>query len=94
GPLFYMMLGGVGSIGMSLAELGQLGYRIVNDAVTPFYARQRALRLSYEALARGLPDPTVGGLYDEETALVHQAIALEELLAIERRTVEPPTETP
>jgi len=94
GPLFYMMLPGVASMGMSLPELGRLGYRIVNDAVTPFYARQRALRLSYEALAQGRPDPTVGALYADETALVHEAIGLEELLAIERRTVEPPPKSP
>jgi methylisocitrate lyase len=88
GPLFYMMLGGVASLDMTMAELGALGYRLVNDGMTPLYARQRALRLSYEALARGEPDPTVAGHYDEETRLIHEVIGLDKLLEIERRTVE------
>ena len=55
GPLFYFMLGGPASMGMTLAELGRLGYRIVCDAITPLLARQKALRLCYDALARGCP---------------------------------------
>ncbi len=88
GPLFYFMLAGVDSIGMSLAEMGRLGYRIVCDAITPFYARQKALRLAYEALAQGRTDPTVAGAYKEEDRMIHHAIGLDALLDIERRTVE------
>jgi 2-methylisocitrate lyase-like PEP mutase family enzyme len=88
GPLFYMMLAGPASIGMSLQELGALGYKVVVDAMTPFFARQKALRLCYEALAAGLPDPTVGAEYREEVRRVHEVIDLEKLLDIERRTVE------
>ncbi|MCG7400352.1 isocitrate lyase/PEP mutase family protein [Caballeronia zhejiangensis] len=88
GPLFYMMLGGIASIGMSLPELGTLGYKLVVDAVTPFFARQKALRLCYEALANGLPDPTVGGELGNEAELTHEVIGLEAMLSIERRTVE------
>ncbi|MEY4139018.1 MAG: hypothetical protein RLZZ371_1200 [Pseudomonadota bacterium] len=88
GPLFYFMLAGPASMGMTLAELGQLGYRIVCDAITPLVARQKALRLCYDALAKGLPDPTVAGAYKEEDRLIHQVIGLEDMLAVERRTVE------
>jgi 2-methylisocitrate lyase-like PEP mutase family enzyme len=88
GPLLYMMLGGPTSIGMSIDELGQLGYKIVLDALTPFFARQRALRLCYEALAKGLPDPTVGQAFVEEADLTHATIGLDTLLEIERQTVE------
>jgi 2-methylisocitrate lyase-like PEP mutase family enzyme len=88
GPLFYFMLGGPQSMGMTLAELGSLGYRIVCDAITPMAARQKALRLCYDALAKGLPDPTVAGGYREEDRMIHQVIELEKLLDIERRTVE------
>ena len=88
GPLFFFMLGGIGSIGMTHEEMGRLGYRILCDAITPFYARQKALRLSYEALAQGRPDPTVAGAYKDEDAHVHRAIGLQTLLEIERRTVE------
>jgi len=88
GPLFYMMLGGVTSIGMSFAELAKLGYALVVDPLTPFFAQQRALRLCYQALAKGLLDPTVGNDFREEGNRVHEAIDLETLLEIERRTVE------
>jgi methylisocitrate lyase len=88
GPLFYMMLAGPTSIGMSLEELAELGYRVVVDAMTPFLARQRATRLAYDALARGVVDPTLNGQNGEETRLVHQFMGLEALLDVERRTVE------
>lgn len=88
GPLFYMMLGGLSSIGMSVAELGQLGYRLVIDSVTPFLARQKALRLSYRALAQGLPDPTLGAGAGEEVQHIHSLIGLDGMLDIERHTVE------
>src|SRR5271165_287595 len=88
GPLFYMMLGGVGSIGMPIAELAKYGYKIVVDALTPFFAREKALRLCYEALAGEKVDPTVGADFSEETRHVHQTIDLSSLLEIERRTVE------
>src|SRR6185369_11767454 len=42
GPLVYMMLGGLQSMGMTVAELGQLGYKLVLESITPFYARQKA----------------------------------------------------
>jgi len=88
GPLFYMMLDGLGSIGMSMTELGQLGYKLVTDSVTSFVARHKAMRLSYEALAQGLPDPTVGADLAEETRRIHDLICLQGLLDVERRSVE------
>jgi 2-methylisocitrate lyase-like PEP mutase family enzyme len=88
GPLFYMMLDGISSIGMPVAELGRYGYRIVLDALTPFYAPYRALRHSYAALAAQRPDPSVDGAFADETKHLHALIELEEMLAIERRTVE------
>ncbi|SAK99109.1 carboxyvinyl-carboxyphosphonate phosphorylmutase [Caballeronia temeraria] len=88
GPLFFGMLAGLGSIGMPVEEMSALGYRLIGDGSTPFLARQRALRLAYEALAKGLPDPTIGDEYEIETRLVHQAIDLRKLLDIEIRTVE------
>jgi 2-methylisocitrate lyase-like PEP mutase family enzyme len=87
-PLFYLMLGSVTSMGMSLAELGDLGYKIIVDPVTPFLAHHKALRLCYEALAKGLSDPTLGADYRDEGRLVHETIELEKLLDVERRTVE------
>ncbi|MBV6756668.1 isocitrate lyase/PEP mutase family protein [Rhodococcus opacus] len=87
-PLVYMTLGGVPSMGMSLEEAGSLGYRIVIDAMTPLLAKQKALRLCYDAIARGDADPTFGSNYGDEVDKIHHLIGLESMLAIERRTVE------
>ena len=53
GPLFYLMSGGLTTMGASPAQLGRLGYKLIVDPLTPFYASARALRRSYEALAQG-----------------------------------------
>jgi 2-methylisocitrate lyase-like PEP mutase family enzyme len=88
GPLLYMTLAGIPSMGMTLEEAGGLGYQLVVDATTPLFARQKALRLCYEAIARGETDPTFGGAYREEVGLIHEIMGLEDMLEIERRTVE------
>lgn len=88
GPLVLMITAGPTSMPASLDDLGKLGYRIVLDALTPFYARQRALRLSYEALAGLRADPTVGDAFAAETKYIHDLIGLDDMLAIEKRTVE------
>jgi 2-methylisocitrate lyase-like PEP mutase family enzyme len=88
GPLFYMALGGMASFGMTSAELGQLGYRLIADTLSPFYAAHRALRLCYEAMARGEHDPTVVGDIAEENRHIHDLIGLADMLDVERRTVE------
>lgn len=67
-----------------------LGYRLVIDSVTPFLPRQKALRLSYRALAQGLADPTLGAGAAEEVHHIHTLTGLDGMLDIERRTVERP----
>jgi 2-methylisocitrate lyase-like PEP mutase family enzyme len=88
GPLVYMTLEGLGSIGMSLQDVAGLGYKLVIDATTPFFARQKALRLCYEAMAQGLVDPTLGRAYKEELSQVFAAIDIQKLLDVEKNTVE------
>ena len=88
GPLVYMTLAGMPSMGMSRREAGELGYRIIVDATTPLFARQRALRLCYEAIARGETDPTFEGDYRGEVDRIHDLIGLDAMLRVERRTVE------
>ncbi len=90
GPLFYMMLDGVGSVGLSRQELADLGYRLVVDALTPFFAQAKALRQCYGALARWQPDPLVSGGIGPECDEIHHVIGLDRMLDIERRTVERP----
>ena len=84
-PLVYMV---PPSTGLDLDSLGKLGYRLVIEGITPFLAQHKALRLCYENLAKGLPDPTVGHSYEQEHQKVHESIGLERLLEVERRTVE------
>lgn len=88
GPLFYLMAGGITSLGMSLDEMGSLGYRLITDGLTPFYARHHAMRRSYEALARGEINPLIGENYALESENVHDVIGLGFMLGIEKRTVE------
>jgi methylisocitrate lyase len=88
GPLFYMMTGGVQSIGMTYGELHDLGYKLINDPMTPFHAHLRALQRCYEAIAKGEIDPTVGSDFGPIIDHVHDMIGLHTLLGIERQTVE------
>jgi 2-methylisocitrate lyase-like PEP mutase family enzyme len=93
GPLMYLTRrGGLAGLGMSLRDLGGLGYRIVADPSTPLMAAFSAWRNVYNALvndfgARSAPATE----YDSDTieAEMHQVIGLERLLEIERETVEP-----
>ena len=87
GPLFYMMLGGVGSIGMSIAELGRLGYRWSS---TRSRRSTPATRPCASPTRRWRRDagPDRGRLTRHETRRVHDLIDLDRMLEIERRTVE------
>ena len=90
GPLMFMGVGGItsASLGMSNADLGKLGYKLMVDATTPLLAMHRALRDAYAAMARGEPDPLVGSDRHAEQEEIHRTIDLDTLLEIERRTVE------
>ena len=88
-PLMYMTpSGGLAEAGLSLADLGAMGFALVVDPSTPLLAMHHALRRSYQAMAAGVADPALGAQAEEEQARVHETIGLETLLAIERRTVE------
>lgn len=89
-PLMFMGTGGMtpAALGMSNADLGGLGYKLMVDATTPMLAMHRALRNAYAAMARGEPDPLVGSDRHAEQEEIHRTIDLDTLLAIERRTVE------
>jgi methylisocitrate lyase len=95
GPLMYLAgRGGLAGLGLSLAELGAMGYRIVADPTTPLLAAFAAWRQTYQALARDFgsqsePKPEWAALEHE----MLQVIGLEALLDIERATVEAPVAT-
>ena len=88
-PLMMMPLaGGLAAMSMSRAELYDLGYRFLVDPMTTLFAMHKAMRLSYEAIARGEPDPTLGDdSPGAELEKIHEAIGLERWLAVERATM-------
>ena len=88
GPLVYMTLSGISSIGMSPEDLSGLGYKIVVEGAAPFYARHLALRNCYSAIAHWQADPSTRDMYKPLIEDVHHLIELNGLLEIERRTVE------
>jgi methylisocitrate lyase len=89
GPLMYLTgRGGLAGLGMTLADLGALGYRIVADPSTPLLAAYEAWQRTYAelrgAFGAGAPPRDWGAL--EQDML--RVIDLETLLAVERATVE------
>ena len=89
-PPFMFGLPGHGAegAGLTLAELGALGYRILASSISA-WAFHRALKQSYECLARGVPDPLMAGTtHKAEQDAVHETIGMQRLLAVERETVE------
>jgi methylisocitrate lyase len=89
GPLMYLSgRGGLAGLGMTLAELGALGYKIVADPVTPLLAAYEAWKRTYADLVDGFG---AGKPTRDWSPLEHDmlgVIELEKLLAVERATVE------
>src|SRR5437016_13802412 len=91
GPLMYLTgRGGLAGTGMTLQDLGHLGYKLVADPSTPLLAAYAAWKKVYEDLADGF-GATLTAKADwtrlEKDMLA--VIELERLLAVERATVEP-----
>jgi methylisocitrate lyase len=89
GPLMYLTgRGGLAGLGMTLADLGGLGYRIVADPTTPLLAAYEAWQRTYAdlraAFGAGTPARDWGPLERDMLGV----IGLEKLLAVERATVE------
>ena len=89
GPLMYLTgRGGLAALGMTLKDLGALGYRIVADPSTPLWAAYAAWKKVYAELAEdfGSRAPTSDWTAVEDEVL--GVIDIEKLLAVERATVE------
>jgi len=89
GPLMYLTgRGGLAALGMSLKDLGGLGYRIVADPSTPLWAGYAAWKKTYAELADdfGARAPKADWTAVEREVL--DVIGIETLLAVERATVE------
>jgi methylisocitrate lyase len=76
-------------IGLTRAALAALGFRLLVDPVTPVLVFHEALKRCYKAIAAGDSEALLdhSGLRTEIEAL-HDTIGLEQMLAIERQTVE------
>jgi 2-methylisocitrate lyase-like PEP mutase family enzyme len=89
GPLMYLAgRGGLAGLGMSLKDLGGLGYRIVADPSTPLLAAFVAWKKVYAELAQ---DFGGGQAKVDWSPVEHEmlgVIGIETLLAVERATVE------
>jgi len=78
---------GFSGFGVTPAELAGLGYRLAASSGTAFAAMYKAVRQSYEALARGEVDPLLGrGGAVAEMKRAHETTGLQRLLEIEKRT--------
>lgn len=88
-PFMFTVQGeGVQGYGMTLAEFGALGYRIL-AITTPTFAFHRAMQQTYRSLADGTPNPVLAGTTRKaEQAALHETLGLEALLAVEKATVE------
>ncbi len=90
GPLMYLAgRGGLAGLGMTLADLGGLGYRIVADPATPLLAAYATWKKVYEELADGFgakskAKPDWGPVEKDMLAVIE----IEKLLEVERATVE------
>jgi 2-methylisocitrate lyase-like PEP mutase family enzyme len=96
GPLMHLTgRGGLARLGMTLGELGDLGYRIIADPTTPLLAAYATWKKVYAELAQGFgataQDDTDWEALERDLFAV---IGLEQLLAIERATVEPGLASP
>jgi methylisocitrate lyase len=90
GPLMYLAgRGGLAGMGMTLSDLGGLGYKIVADPSTPLLAGYAAWKKVYEDLADGFG---AGTKTKPDWSPVEKdllaVIGIEKLLAVERATVE------
>jgi 2-methylisocitrate lyase-like PEP mutase family enzyme len=90
GPLMYLTgRGGLAGVGLSLKDLGAMGYRIVADTQTTLFAAYAAWKKVYEDLATDFGSgskPTHDWEALERDMLA--VIGIDKLLAVERATVE------
>jgi methylisocitrate lyase len=89
-PLMYLSPpGGLKHIGLSIDEMGALGYRIIVDPSTPLLAAFEAMAESYKELAKGfIDDSRPLEAWHELQRQLHDTIDINKLLSLEKATVE------
>jgi methylisocitrate lyase len=89
GPLMYLAgRGGLAGSGLTLKELGALGYKIVADPSTPLLAAFVAWKQTYAALAQDFGSGQAKVDWSPVEHEMLRVIDIERLLAVERATVE------
>lgn len=88
-PLMFSLPGDrILDLGVPLAELGALGYRLLS-VTTPALWFHRAMQQGYRALAADKPVPALAGTSRKaEQDSLHRTVGLDALLALEKATVE------
>ena len=92
GPRMLLLTGGPRALGLTVEELGGMGYRLLVDAQGPLLAAYRAWRDAYAAMRDngfnipGLDHAGAAAVQEE----IHRTIGRDDLLAGERATVEKP----
>ena len=89
-PLMYLSApGGLNAIGLSIKEMGAMGFRIIVDPATPLFAAFEAMASVYNNLADDfIDDSRSPEAWREIQKKLHDVIELDKLLAIEKATVE------
>jgi 2-methylisocitrate lyase-like PEP mutase family enzyme len=89
GPLMYLSRrGGLAGLGMTLDDLGSLGYKIVADPSTPLLAAYETWKKIYAQLADGFGARNAKADWAPVERDMLAVIGLEKLLTVERATVE------
>jgi 2-methylisocitrate lyase-like PEP mutase family enzyme len=89
GPLMYLAgRGGLAGLGLSLEDLGALGYKIVADPSTPLLAAFVAWKKVYAELAQDFGAAQAKTDWSPVEHEMLDVIGIETLLAVERATVE------
>jgi len=89
GPLMYLAgRGGLAGSGLTLKELGAMGYKIVADPSTPLLAAFTAWKKVYADLAQDFGSAGTRIDYSSVEHEMLKVIDIEKLLAVERATVE------
>jgi methylisocitrate lyase len=81
--------GGVGVFGMTVEELGELGFKLLIDAAKPMLASFRAWKEIYTTTAADLSSSALTADDAKRLAAeLNEAVGIDQLLEIERATVE------
>jgi methylisocitrate lyase len=87
-PLMISLQGeGLAETGLTVDELGRLGYRVLTISTTAF-AFHRAMKQTYESIARGVPNPVMAGTGRKAEQEARTGRSAWTLLAVEKATVE------